>query len=74
MLMQLLMLQKFQSLDFIQDMVSCLKMLFLQKKYKREDLIWIGPGSEIISKMGDKLEGRNSSYSVLKDSNFTKNL
>ena len=28
------------------------------KKIQKEKLIWIGPGSEIISKMGDKLEAK----------------
>ena len=43
------------------------------KKIQKEKLIWIGPGSEIISKMGDKLEAQGTGYSVWY-SNFTKNL
>ena len=34
-------------------------MLFLQKKVKEAGLVWIGPDSEVIAKMGDKNAARN---------------
>ena len=59
--MQLLMLQNFRAEAIHPGYGFLSENAFFAKNTK--EIIWIGPGSEIISKMGDKLELRNG-YSV----------